>query len=415
MFTPTQSPSRSDAAASATRHGTSARALRLWELPVTLGPGDIASIPPDQAGRFDGVSLVDLPMSVALAGLHRQGWLLRCWIHRREGRLLPILVGFVSEVFSGLGRIVTDAATRDNLRKLAYIPRDHYTVVHIGAQMRTRRALRRRASAAVAAGADEFMVLSGGGVFQQVTKTLKNNRATAWFWRVALGPLVQTVGFTDATGVVQQFGDMIRCGELPENFPVGIVANPNLENTPRELASLKRKADALAKDRPGLENVRLYVQPPLFVLRRDVSAPHGWAIDPEEKKNCTDFYRHVYEHLLPKHVELVFGLPSFSSLYQVDFWSFLVGRIGDAPRQLFEAFHDAWNPDDRSAFVALRDGWMRAATGFTEALAREVGIERHGYIFQPATRTFTLRPIAAALDHLDRLDTARAAPPASAQ
>ncbi|MEE9405696.1 MAG: hypothetical protein V3V20_12460, partial [Algisphaera sp.] len=237
----------------------------------------------------------------------------------------------------------------------------------------------------------------------------------AWLWKILLRPLAQVIGVTDATGVVQLLGDMTQRGELPKHFPLSIVANPNLQNIPRELASLQRKANAIAKHRPGFENIRLHVQPPLFVLRHDPNAPHGWAIDPHEKEHCESFYRQVFDQILPSNVEIIFGLPSFSSLYQVDFWSYLVGRTGQAPQQLFNAFHDVWNPAHRSDFVALRDGWMRAATGFTEALVREIGIKRHGYIFQPATRTFTLRPIAAALDHLDDINRTRPAHPAPSQ
>ena len=385
------------------------RATRIWELPTSLAPGQYDGLPAEDRGAFDAVTFVDLPAGAAFAPMHKVGWQLRQW-RRGQGSLAAVVRGFLHESFASWGRLLGERQLRNNLAKLASVPDDRPKVLHLGAQMRSRAEIRRRVAVALERGVNEFMVLSGGGLWQQFTKAWRTKPIVRWTWRPLGRPLTRLAGRLDAVGVLEELGRMRAVGKLPEHIGISIVCNPNRRDNAGELASLRRKADAIRAFNPDFANVRLYAQPTMYVLRPAVDADTGtpvWEVDPGEAAACHAFYETAYRELLPANAELIIGLPSFASPYQVDFWSFLVGRDDATTRNFYDVFAAAHDPKDKSAFLALRKAWNDAAVTFGLDLAIGLGLPKYGFIFQPATRSLTTKTMRSALDRLDVLENAQ--------
>ncbi|MEM9251819.1 MAG: hypothetical protein AAGB29_05670 [Planctomycetota bacterium] len=380
----------------------------MWELPTSFDAGQIEQLAPGVWSGFDGVSLVDLPMGAAFAPLHKVLWRYRM---RRRGKKIgrsKLARAAASEMVRSGVRLLTEKRLRNNLDRLAMLPEDTERVLHLSAQMRGRREIRRRAREAAVRGVNEFMVMSGGGVFQQIDRLWKRHPLTGWTHARAWKPIHRLAGRVDSAGVLKELGRMLVDGELPPDCRVSFVVNPNHPHPEMELDKLRAKAEAVRAFNPDFTGVRLYAQPTLYAF--DAADPEmsggvsTWEVNASADAAYRAFYEKVYGGILPTSVELIIGMPAFGSDYQVDFWSYLVGRSDARAQALFDAYHRVYDPNNKADFLNMRARWIEAAVEHGRDLALSLALESYGFIFQPATRTLTTKPFQSALDHLDRLE-----------
>ncbi|MEM1108213.1 MAG: hypothetical protein AAGH99_05920 [Planctomycetota bacterium] len=288
------------------------------------------------------------------------------------------------------------------------VPTDTQRVLHLSAQMRSRREIRRRVREAIAQGVNEFMVMSGGGLFQQIDRGWRHHYLTGWSYGWAWKTLRRVAGRIDSAGVLEELGRMQQKGELPSDCGVSFVVNPNHPEPEIELKKLRAKAEAVRAFNPEFTGVRLYAQPTLYAFDLDTPADSDgdpyWRVNTSADAAYQDFYDKVYREIIPTSVELIIGMPAFGSDYQVDFWSYLVGRSDGRAQDLFDIYHHAYNPQNKTEFLRLRARWIEAAVEHGHTLAQRLNLSAYGFIFQPATRTLTTKPFQSALEHLDRIE-----------